>query len=166
MDRALRIPGITNAWTMPIKSRIDMLTTGIRTPIGIKIFGADLKEIERIGAAAGADRSAACPARAASLPSASAGGYFVDFDLKRDAAGPLRPVGIGEAKTVIMSAVGGENVTTTVEGRERYPVNVRYARELRDDLEQLCTRAGPDARRAPRSPWRRSPTSARSPARP
>jgi Cu(I)/Ag(I) efflux system membrane protein CusA/SilA len=135
MDRALRIPGTTNAWTMPIKNRIDMLSTGVRTPVGIKIYGADLREIEAIG-----ERLEpilrAVPGTRSVYAERVAGGYFVDFDLKRDemARHGLR---VAQVQDVIMSAVGGENVTTTIEGRARYPVNVRYPRDLRDNLEAL-----------------------------
>jgi Cu(I)/Ag(I) efflux system membrane protein CusA/SilA len=135
LDRKLRFPGVTNAWTMPIKARIDMLTTGIRTPIGIKIFGADLAVIERIG---GEIEAALRDLRGTRSIYAerTAGGYFLDFVLKRD---ELARYGltIQEAQMVIQSAIGGETVTTTVEGRERYTVNVRYAREMRDSLERL-----------------------------
>jgi len=135
MDRKLQIPGATNAWTMPIKNRIDMLSTGIRTPIGIKIFGPDLAEIERVG-----ERLEpilrALPGTRSVYAERVAGGYFVDFDLNRD---ELARYGltVAAAQEVVMSAVGGENVSTTIEGRARFPVNVRYPRELRDDLEQL-----------------------------
>jgi Cu(I)/Ag(I) efflux system membrane protein CusA/SilA len=135
MDRALQIPGTTNAWTLPIKNRIDMLTTGVRTPVGVKIFGADLQQIEAIG-----ERLEpilrAVPGTRSVFAERAAGGYFVDFDLKRD---ELARYGltVAAAQDVILSAVGGENVTTTVEGRARFPVNVRYPRELRDDLERL-----------------------------
>ena len=135
LDRKLRFPGVTNAWTMPIKNRIDMLTTGIRTPVGIKIFGADLGVIERIGTeveAAVRD----VPGTRSIYAERTAGGYFLDFDLRRD---DLARYGLSvqDAEMVIQSAIGGEAVTTTVEGRERYTVNVRYAREMRDSLERL-----------------------------
>jgi Cu(I)/Ag(I) efflux system membrane protein CusA/SilA len=135
MDQALRIPGTTNAWTMPIKNRIDMLTTGIRTPIGVKIFGPDLAEIEAIGQRL-EPVLRALPGTRSVYAERVAGGYFVDFDLKRD---ELARYGLSVAavQEVILSAVGGENVTTTIEGRARFPVNVRYPRELRDDLDQL-----------------------------
>lgn len=135
MDQAMRFPGVTNAWTMPIKGRIDMLTTGVRTPIGIKIFGADLKEIEKIGVhIEGLLKD--LPGTRSIYAERTAGGYFLDFKLKRD---QLARYGltVDEANTIIMSAIGGETVTTTVEGRERYSVNVRYARELRDNLSNL-----------------------------
>jgi len=134
-DRALKIPGVTNAWTMPIKARIDMLSTGVRTPVGIKIFGADLKEIERIGEQLeGILRNV--PGTRSVFAERVAGGYFVDIVPRRD---ELARYGltIGQVQDVIQSAVGGENVTTTIEGRERYPVNVRYPRELRDNVDRL-----------------------------
>ena len=135
MDRALKIPGTTNAWTMPIKARIDMLSTGIRTPIGIKIFGADLAEIERIGKdVESAVKSV--PATRSAFAERVAGGYFVDFDLKRD---QLARYGltVDDANEVIMTAIGGEPITTVIKGRERYSVSLRYPRELREDLTLL-----------------------------
>jgi copper/silver efflux system protein len=135
MDRKLQIPGTTNAWTMPIKARIDMLTTGVRTPVGIKVYGADLAEIEAVGRQLeGALQGV--PGTRSVFAERVAGGYFVDFDLRR---GELARYGVtvAQAQDVIMSAVGGENVTTTIEGRARFPVNVRYPRELRDDMEAL-----------------------------
>lgn len=135
MDRALRIPGVTNAWTMPIKARIDMLSTGVRTPVGIKISGSDLKEIERIGASLEAIIRD-IPGTRSVYAERVAGGYFVDFNPRRD---QLARYGltIDKLQSVIMSAIGGENITTTIEGRERYPVNLRYPRELRDDMDKL-----------------------------
>jgi Cu(I)/Ag(I) efflux system membrane protein CusA/SilA len=135
MDAALQIPGITNAWTMPIKARIDMLTTGVRTPVGIKVFGADLKQIEAIGTRL-EEILHGVPGTRSVFAERVAGGYFVDFDLDR---GALARYGLSvqAVQEVIMSAVGGENVTTTVEGRARFPVNVRYPRGLRDDLDRL-----------------------------
>jgi Cu(I)/Ag(I) efflux system membrane protein CusA/SilA len=135
MDAALRLPGVTNAWTMPIKNRIDMLTTGIRTPVGIKIYGPDLKEIEAIGKRVEAAVQEVRGTRSV-FAERAAGGYFVDFDLKRPELARYG-LSVSTVQDVILSAVGGENVTTTVEGRARYPVNVRYPRELRDDLERL-----------------------------
>ena len=135
MDRALRVPGVTNAWTMPIKARIDMLSTGVRTPVGIKISGSDLKEIERIGASLEAIMRD-IPGTRSVYAERVAGGYFVDFNPRRD---QLARYGltIDKLQSVIMSAIGGENITTTIEGRERYPVNLRYPRELRDDMDKL-----------------------------
>jgi Cu(I)/Ag(I) efflux system membrane protein CusA/SilA len=135
MDTALQIPGTTNAWTMPIKARIDMLSTGVRTPVGIKVFGAGLKEIEAIGTRL-EEILRRVPGTRSVFAERAAGGYFVDFDLNR---GELARFGlsVGAVQDVIMSAVGGENVTTTIEGRARFPVNVRYPRALRDDLDRL-----------------------------
>jgi Cu(I)/Ag(I) efflux system membrane protein CusA/SilA len=135
MNDALQIPGTTNAWTMPIKARIDMLTTGVRTPIGIKVYGADLKEIESIGERLEGILKG-LPGTRSVFAERVAGGYFVDFDLDRDALARYG-LSVAQAQDVIMSAVGGENVTTTIEGRARFPVNVRYPRELRDDIESL-----------------------------
>ncbi len=135
MDRALKIPGTTNAWTMPIKARIDMLSTGIRTPIGIKVFGSDLNEIERIGKEI-ETAVRAVPATRSAFAERVAGGYFIDFDLKRD---QLARYGltVDDANMVIMTAIGGEPITTLIKGRERYSVSLRYPRELREDLTQL-----------------------------
>ncbi|MBI3324296.1 MAG: efflux RND transporter permease subunit [Candidatus Omnitrophica bacterium] len=135
MDEALRIPGTTNAWTMPIKNRTDMLTTGVRTPIGIKILGDDLTRIEAIGTQLeGLLKN--LPGTRSVYAERVTGGYFLDFDLKRPELARYG-LSVQDAQTVIMSAIGGENVTTTIEGRERYPVNVRYPRQLRDDLDKL-----------------------------
>lgn len=135
MDKKMQFPGVTNAWTMPIKARIDMLTTGVRTPIGIKIFGSNLKEIEKIGEHIEIVLKDV-PGTRSIYAERTAGGYFVDFDLKREQLARYG-LSVEEAEMVIMSAVGGKNITTTIEGRERYPVNLRYARELRDDIEKL-----------------------------
>ncbi|MDL1949099.1 efflux RND transporter permease subunit [Acidobacteria bacterium ACD] len=135
MDRAMKIPGTTNAWTMPIKGRIDMLTTGVRTPIGIKVFGDDLATIERVGTQVEAALRE-LPATRSVFAERTAGGYFVDFDLDREALARYG-LTVADANAVVMSAIGGEAVTTTVEGRARYTVNVRYPRELREDLDRL-----------------------------
>lgn len=135
MDRALQFPGVTNAWTMPIKNRIDMLTTGIRTPVGIKIFGADLKQIESIGEHLEMVLREVPGTRSVYAERASSG-YFLDFDINREeiARYGLKLMDVGK---IIESAIGGENIATTIEGRERYPINVRYLRELRDDPQKL-----------------------------
>ncbi len=135
MDQALKIPGTTNAWTMPIKNRIDMLSTGVRTPIGIKILGADINKIEEIGTHIEMILKDIKGTRSV-YAERVAGGYFLDFELKRE---ELARYGltVADAQMVIMSAIGGEEITTTIEGRERYSVNVRYPRELRDDVEKL-----------------------------
>jgi copper/silver efflux system protein len=138
MDEKLLIPGVTSrgAMTMPIKARIDMLTTGIRSPLGIKIFGSDLKEIERIGQQIEL-LIKSIPGTSSVFAERAAEGYFLDLEPRRD---QLARYGltIGDLQGIITSAIGGENITTTIEGRERYPVNVRYPRELRDNLESLA----------------------------
>ncbi|HEX9802972.1 MAG TPA: efflux RND transporter permease subunit, partial [Gammaproteobacteria bacterium] len=135
MDQALKLPGVSNAWTMPIKARIDMLTTGVRTPVGIKIFGPDLKVIESIGQqiemAAGP-----VPGTRSVFAEKVAGGYFLDFVIRREeiARYGLTVMDVGR---IIESAIGGESIATTIEGRERYPINVRYLREFRDNPDKL-----------------------------
>ena len=135
LNDALKLPGTTNAWTMPIKARTDMLTTGIRTPVGIKIYGADIREIERIGTEIESTLPSVAGTRSA-FAERTSGGYFVDFNWKRDELARYG-LSIDDAQAVVMSAVGGDTVTTTVEGRERYAVNVRYFRDYRSDLDQL-----------------------------
>jgi copper/silver efflux system protein len=136
MDLKLQIPGQTNAWTMPIRNRIDMLTTGIRTPVGIKIFGADLKQIEAIGQQL-EPIIRKVPGTRSVYGERVSGGYFVDFDLNRPAIARYG-LSIKDVQDVIMTAIGGENVSTTIEGRERYPINIRYPRELRDEVDKLA----------------------------
>ena len=135
MNEALQLPGVSNAWTMPIKGRVDMLTTGVRTPIGIKIMGADLAEVQKLGEHIEMSLKDV-PGTKNVFAERAAGGYFLDFVLKRD---QLARYGltVDQANDVIMSAIGGENVTTTIEGRERYPVNVRYLRDYRSDPDKL-----------------------------
>ncbi|NOT58436.1 MAG: efflux RND transporter permease subunit [Deltaproteobacteria bacterium] len=135
MDKTLQFPGVTNAWTMPIKARTDMLTTGVRTPVGIKIFGPDLKQIEEIGQHIEMTVRNVTGTRSVYAERVS-GGYFLDFTINREeiARYGLAVMDVGQ---IIESAIGGENIATTIEGRERYPINVRYLRELRDDPEKL-----------------------------
>ncbi|MBP9855437.1 MAG: efflux RND transporter permease subunit [Candidatus Omnitrophica bacterium] len=135
MDKALKIPGTTNSWTMPIKNRIDMLSTGVRTPIGIKVLGSDFKEIDKIGMELEAMLKD-IPGTRSVFAERTQGGYFLDFDLKRDQLARYQ-LSIAEAQMTIQSAIGGENITTIFEGRERYSVNVRYPREFRDDVDKL-----------------------------
>jgi Cu(I)/Ag(I) efflux system membrane protein CusA/SilA len=135
MDQRLQLPGQTNAWTMPIRNRIDMLTTGIRTPVGIKVFGANLKQIESIGKQLEQIVSRV-PGTRSVYGERVAGGYFVDIDIDR-AAIARYGLTIDDVQQTIMTAIGGENVSTTIEGRERYPINVRYPRELRDEMDKL-----------------------------
>jgi Cu(I)/Ag(I) efflux system membrane protein CusA/SilA len=135
LDRALAIPGVTNAWTMPIKARIDMLSTGVRTPVGVKVFGRDLAEIERLGEEIESILRGV-PGTRSVYAERVAGGYFVDIEPSRERLARYG-LTIADVQMVVGAAIGGENVTTTVEGRERYPVNLRYPRELREDLDQL-----------------------------
>jgi Cu(I)/Ag(I) efflux system membrane protein CusA/SilA len=137
MDAATRMPGITNAWTMPIKGRIDMLATGIRTPVGVKIFGPDLAELERIGKEVEAVVRDV-PGTRSAFAERAVSGYYLDIDIDRIAAGRYG-LNVGDVQAVIASAVGGMTVTQTVEGRERYGVRVRYAQELRDSPERLAS---------------------------
>ena len=136
MNEKLTLPGQTNAWTMPIKNRTDMLTTGIRTPVGVKIFGSDLKEIETIGQHLEGILQGV-PGTRSVYGERVAGGYFVDFDLNREQIARYG-LTVGQVQDVIMTAIGGENVSTTIEGRERYPINIRYPREMRDDVDALA----------------------------
>ncbi len=136
MDKAMQFPGVSNAWTMPIKARIDMLSTGIRTPIGIKVFGKDLNEMERLAKeieAAVKD----VPGTSSAFAERITGGFYLNIEPDR---GQLARYGlsVGELQDVIGSALGGEMVTTTVEGRERYGVTVRYPRELRSDPQLIA----------------------------
>ncbi|MBI5527289.1 MAG: efflux RND transporter permease subunit [Deltaproteobacteria bacterium] len=135
MDAAMQIPGNTNAWTMPIKGRIDMLTTGVRTPIGIKILGSDLPEIQRLGETL-ERMMKEIPGTRSVFAERAAGGYFVDFTPRREALARYG-LTVDDVHAVIMSAVGGEGISTTVEGRERYSINLRYPRDLRQNLDQL-----------------------------
>ncbi|MGH9779654.1 MAG: efflux RND transporter permease subunit [Candidatus Acidiferrales bacterium] len=135
LNEAVQMPGMSNIWTMPIKNRIDMLTTGVRSPVGIKILGDDLKQIEQLGAHLEGVLSGV-PGTRSVFAERTTGGYFLDFDLRREALARYG-LTVDDVNEVVMSGVGGENLTVTVEGRERYPVNVRYARELRDDLPKL-----------------------------
>jgi Cu(I)/Ag(I) efflux system membrane protein CusA/SilA len=135
MDKKIRLPGVANAWTMPIKNRIDMLSTGIRTPVGIKIFGPDLKKIEEIGRHLEMALNPV-PGTRSVFAERVTGGYYLDFELKREEIARYG-LAIDEIQMIVESAIGGESITNTVEGRERYPVSVRYARELRDDPEKL-----------------------------
>jgi len=135
MNAALQLPGVSNAWTMPIKGRIDMLTTGVRTPVGIKVYGPDIQTIEAIGTRLEGLLPAVRGTRSV-FAERTGGGYFVDVDWKRD---ELARYGLSmdEAQSAVMNAIGGDNVTTTVEGRERYPVNVRYMRDFRGSVPAL-----------------------------
>ena len=137
LDSALQFPGVSNAWTMPIRARIDMLSTGIRTPIGIKLFGRSYEEMDRV-----AKQIEAVVRKVPGTTSAFAervvGSYYLNIEPDREEIARYG-LTIGEVQDVIASALGGESVTTTVEGRERFAVNVRYPRELRDDPQSIAT---------------------------
>ena len=135
MDAAIKFPGLANAWTMPIKTRIDMLSTGIKTPIGIKVSGPDLNVLEQVAS----DIEQAMkqlPETLSAFGDKAAGGYYLDFDINRTEAARYG-LTVGDVQDVIQTAIGGMNVTETVEGLERYPVNLRYPRDLRDNLQEL-----------------------------
>jgi Cu(I)/Ag(I) efflux system membrane protein CusA/SilA len=135
MDQALRLPGFTNAWTMPIKNRLDMLSTGIRTPVGLKVSGTDLKEIERLGIAAeGVLRQV--PGTRSVFAERVVGGSFLDFEINRSALARYG-LSMDDAQSIITTAVGGDNQGYVLEGRARYPISVRYARDFRSSLETL-----------------------------
>jgi Cu(I)/Ag(I) efflux system membrane protein CusA/SilA len=136
MDKALQFPGVANSWTMPIKARIDMLSTGIRTPIGIKVFGKDLDEMEKLARQIEAVVKAV-PGTSSAFAERITGGFYLNIEPDR---GQLARYGlsVGDLLDVVGAALGGEMVTTTVEGRERYGVTVRYPRELRGDPQQIA----------------------------
>ncbi|SFK72460.1 Cu(I)/Ag(I) efflux system membrane protein CusA/SilA [Nitrosomonas aestuarii] len=137
MDEALQIPGVSNAWTMPIKNRIDMLATGIRTPIGIKVFGNDLEELVELAKQIESVVKTV-PGTTSAYAERSTGGYYVDFEPDRLALARYG-LKIGDFLEVVSLALGGEMLTTTVEGRERFGVNIRYPRELRQDPLAMAT---------------------------
>ncbi|MCC6274253.1 MAG: efflux RND transporter permease subunit, partial [Leptospiraceae bacterium] len=135
LDKELQYPGTTNAWTMPIKARIDMLSTGVRTPIGIKIQGSSLEEIEKIGIHIEKILKS-FPKTRSVYAERSAGGYFLDIKLNREKLSRYN-LSVNETQGIILSAIGGEQITETIEGRERYSVNIRYPRELRDSISEI-----------------------------
>ena len=149
MDSAVRLPGVTNSWTMPIKGRIDMLATGIRTPVGIKVFGPDLAELERIGKEI--ERSVAMvPGTRSAFAERAMSGYYLDIDIDRAAASRYG-LNVGDIQAVIATAIGGMTITQVVEGRERYGVRLRYPQELRASPEQLASVLIPVSQGATRS---------------
>jgi Cu(I)/Ag(I) efflux system membrane protein CusA/SilA len=141
LDRMVQFPGLTNAWTMPIKTRIDMLATGIKTPVGIKLLGPDLAVLSGVGQRIEAVVRG-LPDTLSAYSERVVGGNYVDINVDRMAAARFG-LTVGDVQDVIRSALGGVNVTWTVEGLERYPVNVRFPRELRDDLDTLRSTAVP-----------------------
>src|SRR3989441_1002493 len=135
MDRMVQIPSFANAWLFPIRTRIDMITTGIRTPVGLKVLGPNLETIEKIGLQLEQVLQGVPGTRSAFFERVT-GGYYLDFQVRRQEAARYG-LSVGEIQDVIESAIGGATVTTTVEGRERYPVNVRYSRDFRTDIPSL-----------------------------
>jgi copper/silver efflux system protein len=137
MDRALQFPGVSNAWTMPIKARIDMLSTGIRTPVGVKIFGNDLAEMEKLAREV-EQVLKTVPGTASAYAERIIGGYYLDIVPDRDMLARFGLM-VGDVQDVIGTALGGDTVATTVEGRERYAVNVRYPRDLRSNPQAIAS---------------------------
>jgi Cu(I)/Ag(I) efflux system membrane protein CusA/SilA len=135
MDEALTIPGVANLFTMPIKARIDMLSTGIRTPVGIKVLGPRIEELEKIGLKI-EEVLRKIPETRNVYAERLTTGYYLDIKVKREEAARYG-LTIDDVQEVVQSTIGGKNITTTVEGRERYPVNVRYARDLRSSIERM-----------------------------
>ena len=137
MDRALQFPGVSNAWTMPIKARIDMLSTGIRTPVGVKVFGTDLAEMERVAREV-EQVLKTVPGTSSAYAERVIGGYYLDIIPNRDNLARYGLM-VGDVQDVISTALGGDAVTTTVEGRERYTVNIRYPRDLRSNPQAIAS---------------------------
>jgi copper/silver efflux system protein len=141
MDEAVRMPGVTNAWTMPIKNRIDMLATGVRTPVGVKIYGPNLDTLQQLGERVERILQMV-PGSRNVFAERNVSGYYVDVDIDRAEAARYG-LNAGDLHDAIMATAGGVTAATSVEGRERYEINVRYPRELRDDLEKLRAVAVP-----------------------
>lgn len=135
MDEKIRVPGMPNIWWMPIQTRIEMLSTGVRSPLGIQVFGPDLATIER-AAVAIEEAVSNVPGTRSAFAERSTGGFFLDFHVKRDEAA-RHGLTVADVNEIVQTAIGGMEVSQTVEGRERYPISVRYAREFRDDPELL-----------------------------
>ncbi|MGI8742719.1 MAG: efflux RND transporter permease subunit [Bryobacteraceae bacterium] len=135
MDQAVQIPSFANAWLFPIRTRIDMITTGIRTPVGVKVLGPNLGEIQKIGLQVEKVLQSVPGTRSAFFERVT-GGYYIDFEVKREQAARYN-LTVAQVNNIMEAAIGGRDVTMTVEGRERYPVNVRYARGLRQNIAQL-----------------------------
>jgi len=135
MDAAIKIPGLTNAWTMPIKTRIDMLSTGIKTPVGIKIAGPDLNILQELGKEI-EEAAKTIPGTRSAYAERSVGGNYIDYVINRDAIARYG-LTVGDVQDVFMAAIGGMNITKTIEGLERYPINLRYMRDYRDNIEDI-----------------------------
>ncbi|MEW6629510.1 MAG: CusA/CzcA family heavy metal efflux RND transporter [Pseudomonadota bacterium] len=136
MDKALQFPGVSNAWTMPIRARIDMLSTGIRTPVGVKVYGTDLAQMEQIARQIEVVLKTV-PGTSSAYAERVIGGYYLDIVPDREALGRYG-LAVGDVQDVIATALGGETVTTTVEGRQRYGVNIRYPRDLRSNPQSIA----------------------------
>jgi copper/silver efflux system protein len=135
LDRIVRVPGLSNIWVPPIRNRIDMLATGIKSPVGVKVAGTDLKEIDRI--AGEIERAVKdVPGVSSALAERLAGGRYIDVDIDRDIAARYG-LNVADVQSVVAAAIGGENIGETVEGLQRFPINVRYPRELRDSVEKI-----------------------------
>ena len=154
--QAVKFPGLANSWGYPIKIRIDMLSTGIKTPVGLKILGPDLEVLNRLGTQAEAIFKEV-PGTASAFAERVTGGYYLDFDIKRREAARYG-LTVGDVQDVITTALGGKNITQTVEGLERYPVNLRYFQDYRENLPALRRVLIPTPT-GPRSPWTRWRTS-------
>jgi len=135
MDEKLHFPGMPNVWWMPIQTRTEMLATGVRSPLGIEVFGDDLANIEKTAISV-EHAVSQIPGTRSAFAERSTGGFYVDFDVKREAAA-RHGLTVSDVNRVVAQAIGGENVSETIEGRERYPISVRYAREFRDDPDVL-----------------------------
>lgn len=136
MDKTVQIPSYANAWLFPIRTRIDMITTGIRTPVGVKVLGPDLETIQRIGLQVEKVLQQVPGTRSAFFERVT-GGYYLDIQVRRDDAARFE-LAVGDVQDVVEAAIGGMPLTTTIEGRERYPVSVRYARDFRENVSQLA----------------------------
>ena len=135
LDRTVKVPGLTNIWVPPIRNRIDMLATGIKSPVGIKVAGANLAEIDSLTAAI--ERAVKpVPGVSSALAERLTGGRYIDVDIDRDAAARYG-LNVADVQSIVSSAIGGENIGETIEGLQRFPINVRYPREVRDSLENL-----------------------------
>src|SRR4051812_25325819 len=135
MNAALQFPGLNNSWTMPIKTRIDMLATGIKTPVGIKVAGPDLSELERVASEIEAVIKSV-PGKLSAFAERTMGGNYIQFDIDRDAIARYG-LNIGDVQEVLQVALGGMPLTTTVEGLQRYDINMRYSRDFRESLGAL-----------------------------
>src|SRR5574337_374240 len=137
MDKALQFPGVANAWTMPIKARIDMLSTGIRTPVGVKVMGTDLAEIDRLARQI-EQVLKAIPGTSSAYAERTLGGYYLEIPPDRSALARYG-IMVQDVQDTIATALGGQTVTTTVEGRQRFTVNMRYPRDLRDNPKKIAS---------------------------